>query len=227
MASKELKEAFRASIPILLGYGVLGFTFGLIAIKEKIEWYFTIAMSLFIYAGALQFIAISLIKAKAGIFESFVTSIFVNFRQIFYGLSVLKKFKKAKFKSYLIFALTDETYALITTIKPSSELKKSKFYFYLSLLNHSYWIIGTILGVIFATFVELDLKGLSFALTSLFVVLAIEQYKNIKKLTPFLIGALSFVVAFLIVGKKNVLVTAILIAIFIILINYKRQKSEK
>jgi 4-azaleucine resistance transporter AzlC len=227
MASKELKEAFKASIPIMLGYGVLGFTFGLIAIKEKIQWYFVIAMSLFIYAGALQFIGISLIKAKAGIIDTFITSIFVNFRQIFYGLSVLKKFKKAKFKSYLIFALTDETYALITTIKPSSNLKKTKFYLYLSLLNHSYWVLGTILGVIFATFVEFNLKGLSFALTSLFVVLAIEQYKNIKKITPFLIGALSFLVAFLVVGKKNLLVVAIFIAIFIILINFKRQGSEK
>ncbi len=211
---KEFQTAFKVSIPVMMGYGVLGFAFGLLIVSLDYAWYIALSMSIFIYAGALQFLAVGFFSAKLGLFDIFITSIFVNIRQSFYGLSVLKKFKKSeKLKPYLIFGLTDETYALLTTIKEDDQLKAKYYYFYLTLLNQSYWITGTILGALFGSMVEFDTKGLDFSLTALFVVLAIEQYKANKNFTPFIIGAVASILAFLLVPINNMLIFAIICSI--------------
>lgn len=197
----------------MMGYEVLGFAFGLLAVSSGFKWYIAFLMSLFIYAGALQFLAIGLLKAKAGFVDIFIASLMVNIRQSFYGLSLLHKFKKAIFKPYLIFALTDETYALLTTIKEDKNIKKRWYYFYLSLLNQSYWVSGTLIGAITGSTVNFDTKGLDFSLTALFVVLAMEQYKKIKKFSPFVIGAVASICGFVLVSKSNMLLTSIILAL--------------
>ena len=207
---KEFKIAFHVSIPVMMGYSVLGFAFGLLIISLEYPWYIAFIMSLFIYAGALQFLAVGFFSTKLGLFDIFIASIFVNIRQSFYGLSLLKKFKKTgKLKSYLIFGLTDETYALLTTIKEDKQLKSKYYYFYLTFLNQLYWISGTILGSLFGSVFKFDTKGLDFSLTALFVVLAIEQYKKNKNFTPFIIGATTSILAFIFIPINNMLVFAI------------------
>ncbi len=224
---RELKIAFKVSIPVMMGYTVLGFAFGLLAVSSGFKWYNAFLMSLFIYAGALQFLAIGLLKAKAGFVDIFIASIMVNIRQSFYGLSLLHKFKKIIFKPYLIFALTDETYALLTTIKEDKTIKKKWYYFYLSLLNQSYWISGTLIGALIGSNINFDTKGLDFSLTALFVVLAMEQYKQIKKFSPFVLGAIASILGFTLVSKNNMLLVSILLALFGMLILKNRIESEK
>jgi 4-azaleucine resistance transporter AzlC len=152
-------------------------------------WYIPILMSIFIYSGALQFLLIGILK-DITLIDIFLTSLLLNSRQIFYGLSFLNRFKK--FKWYLIFALTDETYLLLSST-PKDLKDRDNYYIFVSALNHLYWIGGTILGVAFASGVEFDIKGLDFILVALFVVLAIEQFKNTKELSPFIIGAIAFI----------------------------------
>jgi len=220
---KEFKTALKVSIPVMMGYGVLGFAFGLLIVSLDYPWYIALLMSVFIYAGALQFLAIGFFSSKLGLFDIFITSIFVNIRQSFYGLSVLKKFKNsAKLKPYLIFGLTDETYALLTTVKEDEQLNKKYYYFYLTALNQSYWIIGTFLGAIFGSMVEFDTKGLDFSLTALFVVLALEQYKANKNFTPFIIGAVASILAFILVPINSMLIFAIVCALVGMFIFKKR-----
>jgi len=220
--SREFKVAFKTSIPVMMGYSVLGFAFGLLLVSSGQPWYIAVLMSLVIYAGALQFLAVGFFSSKLGMLDIFIASVMVNIRQSFYGLSLLKKFKKTKFKPYLIFALTDETYALLTTIKESDNIKKKWYYFYLSLLNQSYWVLGTTAGALFGKMVSFNTKGLDFSLTALFVVLAIEQYKKDKNLTPFLIGAFASIVAFFVVSRENMLLFAILLSIVLMFVFRKR-----
>ena len=227
MHTRELKIAFKVSVPVMMGYTVLGFAFGLLAVSSGFKWYNAFLMSLFIYAGALQFLAIGLLKAKAGFIDIFIASIMVNIRQSFYGLSLLHKFKKAIFKPYLIFALTDETYALLTTIKEDKNIKKRWYYFYLSLLNQSYWVSGTLMGALVGSSIDFDTKGLDFSLTALFVVLAMEQYKQIKKFSPFVLGAIASILGFVLVSKSNMLLVSIVLALFGMLIFKNRIESEK
>jgi len=225
---KEFLIAFKVSIPVMMGYMVLGFAFGLLLTSMSYDWYIAVLMSIFIYAGALQFLALGFFSSKLGLFDIFISSIFVNIRQSFYGLSVLKKFKNSKkIKPYLIFALTDETYALLTSIKEKENINKKYYYFYLCLLNQFYWVLGTTIGAIFGSLITFNTQGLEFSLTALFVVLAIEQYKTNKNYTPFIIGAFSSILAFILVPLNSMLIVAIILSLIAMFIFKKRLENDK
>jgi 4-azaleucine resistance transporter AzlC len=201
----------------MMGYSVLGFAFGLLLVSFDYAWYYAPVMSFFIYAGALQFVAINFFNLKAGLVDIAIASWFVNLRQSFYGLSLLKRFKKTgKLKPYLIFGLTDETYALLTTIKDDEQLKKRWYYFFLTAFNQFYWLIGSTLGALIGASVDFNTAGLEFSLTALFVVLCIEQYKNLKNKIPFLIGSFSSILAIIVVPSDKMLITSIFLSLFIL-----------
>ncbi|QDF30044.1 AzlC family ABC transporter permease [Halarcobacter anaerophilus] len=214
---REIKSAFKISIPVMMGYSVLGFAFGLLLVSFDYAWYYAPVMSFFIYAGALQFVAINFFNLKAGLVDIAIASWFVNLRQSFYGLSLLKRFKKTgKLKPYLIFGLTDETYALLTTIKDDEQLKKRWYYFFLTAFNQFYWLVGSTLGALIGASVDFNTAGLEFSLTALFVVLCIEQYKNLKNKIPFLIGSFSSILAIIVVPSDKMLITSIFLSLFIL-----------
>jgi len=205
---KRLLQALKSTLPILVSYFALSFSFGILAIKTGINHYLVILMSLIIYSGSLQFFLVA-IYGKLSFIDIFITSFLFNFRQFFYSLTFLERYKKSFYK---IFALTDETFALLTHKKsdPDYEL-------YVSLLNHSYWVIGTICGVLFAQYVELNIKGLDFILVSLFVVILLESYIKTKKVFPFILGTLSFSLFYLL-GVQNILIFAIIFSFLILLL---------
>lgn len=208
-----------------MGYLVLGFAFGLLLVSFKYDWYLAPLMSLFIYAGALQFVAIGFFNAKVGFIDIAIASLFVNIRQSFYGLSFLKRFRQTTpFKKYLIFGLTDETYALLTTIKDDKKLSKKHYYFFLTALNQSYWIIGSTLGALIGSELTFNTKGLEFSLTALFVVLCIEQYKNLQNVYPFIIGFFASVLALILVPTDKMLIASIFISL--ILLFFFKQRVE-
>ena len=223
----ELKKAFQVSIPVMMGYAVLGFAFGLLLVSFDYPWYLAPIMSLFIYAGALQFVAINFFNLKAGMIDIAIASWFVNIRQSFYGLSLLKRFKDTgNLKAYLIFGLTDETYALLTTIKDDESLNKRWYYFFLIALNQSYWFVGSTLGAIVGSNIKFNTAGLEFSLTALFVVLCIEQYKNLRNIVPFIIGASASIFALCFVPSDKMLIVSIIIALFLMFIFKKRVENE-
>lgn len=224
---KELKKAFQVSIPVMMGYAVLGFAFGLLLVSFEYDWYLAPIMSIFIYAGALQFVAINFFNVKAGMIDIAIASWFVNIRQSFYGLSLLKRFKDTgKLKAYLIFGLTDETYALLTTIKDDETLNKPWYYFFLTALNQSYWLLGSTLGAIIGSSIKFNTAGLEFSLTALFVVLCIEQYKNLQNISPFIIGLMASITALIFVPSDKMLIISIFIALFF-LFSFKNSVEKK
>ena len=224
---KEIKKAFQVSIPVMMGYAVLGFAFGLLLVSFDYPWYLAPIMSLFIYAGALQFVAINFFNVKAGMVDIAIATLFINIRQSFYGLSLLKRFKKTgKLKPYLIFGLTDETYALLTTIKDDDQLKKRWYYFFLTAFNQSYWFTGATLGAIVGSNIKFNTSGLEFSLTALFVVLCIEQYKNLKNAVPFIIGAIASFLALCFVPSDKMLIVSI-IGSLILMFTFKRRVENE
>jgi 4-azaleucine resistance transporter AzlC len=223
----ELKKAFQVSIPVMMGYAVLGFAFGLLLVSFDYPWYLAPIMSLFIYAGALQFVAINFFNLKAGMIDIAIASWFINIRQSFYGLSLLKRFKDSgKLKPYLIFGLTDETYALLTTIKDDDSLNKPWYYFFLTALNQSYWFLGSTFGAIVGSNIKFNTAGLEFSLTALFVVLCIEQYKNLQNITPFIIGLISSVFTLCFVPSDKMLIISIIVALLLMFTFKKRVENE-
>jgi len=211
----------------MMGYGVLGFAFGLLLVSFEYDWYLAPLMSLFIYAGALQFVAIGFFNAKVGLVDIAIASWFINIRQSFYGLSLLKRFKQTKpFKNYLIFGLTDETYALLTTIKDDKTLSKKHYYFFLTALNQSYWFIGSTTGALIGSQLSFNTQGLEFSLTALFVVLCIEQYKNLQNIFPFLIGIFASILSIIMVPSDKMLVTSICIALVLLFMFKQKVRNE-
>ncbi|MDY3199370.1 MAG: AzlC family ABC transporter permease [Arcobacter sp.] len=219
----ELKKAFHISIPIMMGYIVLGFAFGLLLVSFDYSWYLAPIMSFFIYTGALQFVAINFFNIKAGYVDIAIASWFINIRQAFYGLSLIKRFNKTgKLKPYLIFALTDETYALLTSIKDDENLNKKWYYFFLLFFSQSYWLLGSTLGAIFGSNIKFNTQGLEFSLTALFVVLCIEQYKSLKNIFPFFIGFISSIFSLIFIPSDKMLLVSIVFAL-ILLFTFERK----
>ena len=161
MSKPLLQTAFKETIPVLFGYIPLGMAFGILFNQLGFHWIYAALMSLTIYAGAGQFMAVGLLANHAGVVEIAVTTLLLNSRHIFYGISLINKFKTRGWrKFYLIFGLTDETYSLLTGAKPPEDKDKTSFYLLITALNKSYWVIGSTIGAILGANLSVDTSGL-------------------------------------------------------------------
>jgi len=183
-------EAFKYSVPVLLGYVTLGIAFGLVAAGTGYPWWLALLMSVWMYAGAGQFFAIGLFAAGTTIWEACLIQLVLNIRHAAYSFSMLNKFT-GPFKPYLIFSLSDETFALFSSMPTLPEERKHLFMVYVAVLDQIYWVSGTLLGALAGALIPFDMKGISFALTALFVVLMMEQIKRIKRPCVFIVSAVA------------------------------------
>lgn len=217
MRKQAWKIAFRDTIPVLTGYLFLGIGFGIL-LREKgygIGWAFS--MALFIYAGSAQYLLISLLAGQASLLSAAVATLLVNARHLFYGISLVDAYKDTgRKKSYLIFALTDETYSLVTQNQPPAGTDRHTYCFLVSFLNHIYWICGCLLGSLLGAAIPINLAGLEFVLTALFVTMFVEQWLSNKNHKPAIIGVMSTVICLLIFGKELFLIPS-MIAIALLL----------
>jgi 4-azaleucine resistance transporter AzlC len=231
MESREfspLLEAIRITMPVMFGYVPIGIAFGLLVTHYGFSWVYSVLMSILIFSGAAQFIAVALAVSSAGIVEIILAMLFLNLRHSFFGLSLLNRFENTgRIKPYLVFALTDETYALITGTDVPENVSASKFYAYVTGLDHLYWIGGTALGALLGSYISMDLNGLEFSLTALFVVLSIEKYQSAKTKFPFVVALMSGIIAMLFAESQNMLLVAIIIGTFLLLLYEKMNNGMK
>lgn len=210
--------ALKTTVPVFLGYIPLGMAFGFLLDGAGYHWIYAFIMSLLIYAGSGQFLAVALLAAGAGLMEFVIATLLLNLRHAFYGLSLLDKFSGVgKVKPYLIFALTDETYALLTTTEVPEGGSKSRFYFYIAALDHFYWIMGSVIGAVLGSLLDLNLEGMAFVLTSLFVVLTIEQYFNSRVHFPFFAAVGAGAASLILFSPENMLLISIIFGTLILI----------
>lgn len=191
--------AFRYSIPVLLGYLAIGVAFGLLLVNAGYPAWLAFLMSLAIYAGAGQYLAVGLFAAGAGLAEIALVTLVVNARHLAYGFSLMQRLDQPavrRYRPYIVFALTDETFALLSSLPESgtapdsdSVADRGLFMFLVALLDHGYWVAGSVLGALAGSLLPFKLEGLEFALTALFLVLMTEQVFRIKRFLPFLLSA--------------------------------------
>ncbi len=207
------KAALLATLPVLTGYLVLGFGFGLILKANGYGIFLAFMMSLCIYAGSMQYVAVGLLTGGASLLTVALTTLMVNARHLFYGISVLDKYKNTgKAKPYLIFTLTDETYSLVCGDVPGiAPQEQNRYYLYVSLFDHIYWVTGSVLGAAMGTLVKFNTEGIDFALTALFVTVFVEQWLQTKKHGPALTGLAASVGCLLLFGSENFLIPAMLV----------------
>lgn len=203
----KIRTNFIKTLPVMAGYIVLGIGFGIVLQNHGYGVLWALLMSVLIYAGSMQFMAINLITVGAGMLTVAFTTLMVNARHLFYGISMIDKYKETKpYKPYLIFALTDETYSLVCD---DDKLDK-KDYLYISLFDQIYWVTGSVLGALIGEMVPFDFRGVDFALTALFVSIVTDQWIAHKDHLPAIIGIVASVVCLVIFGGENFLIPSMI-----------------
>lgn len=178
------------SLPVAMGYVPLGMVFGFLFVQAGGAWYMALAASLLVYAGASQFAMIPMLAAGLPVASLALAALVINLRHAFYGLSLLNDQPASRLtRWYLIFALTDETYSLVTTLKPRPTPEQMAL---LAGVNQCWWVIGTLLGAVLGTQLPVSLTGLDFALAALFGVLAVEQWRATRAWLPLVIAPISY-----------------------------------
>ncbi len=221
MKKEIVKQAFIKTIPVMAGYLVLGIGFGVLLAKIGYGPLYAILMSVTIYAGSMQYVAISLIDSATSLISVAITTLLVNGRHLFYGLSMLEKYQNIKRKPYLIFGMTDETYSLLC----QEESKEEDYYFYITIFNHCYWIIGCLTGNLIGTLIPFNSAGIEFSMTALFVAIVVEQWLTTKDHLPAILGFVSAIVCLILFGPEHFLIPAML-AIMVLLIVIRKGGNE-
>ncbi len=207
---KAMRRAFVSSIPVMAGYVVLGTGFGIMLDSHGYGLLWTVAMSAFIYAGSLQYVAIDLISGGASLITTAITSLMVNARHLFYAISMVDSYRDADWrKPYLIFALTDETYSLVCTIDKDEMpegVYRMEYCFWLSLFNQCYWVGGSAAGALLGAALPYSFEGIDFAMTALFVAVFVEQWMTSKNHACAITGLAASLVCLLIFGPSGFLI---------------------
>ena len=211
MNKKLLRTAFLDTLPVMTGYVFLGFGFGILMQQNGFGVLWAGAMSLFIYAGSMQYVAVSLLTSCASLLVAAITAFMVNARHLFYGISMVDAYKgMGKKKPYLIFGLTDETYSLVSQMQVPEGVCRSSYCFLVTLFDHIYWVSGTILGALTGSLLPINYEGVDFALTALFVTIFVEQWLSTKNHGPAIVGVAATVICLVIFSADVFLIPSML-----------------
>ena len=228
MNMKTVKQAFYKSIPVMAGYIVLGIGFGILLRSAGYGVLWAAAMSLFIYAGSMQYVGVGLLQGGASVLTTIITTVMVNARHLFYSISMVDKYKDAgKYKPYMIFALTDETYSLLSDGNAPAGTDPNLYRMLVSLFNHSYWVTGSIIGSLLGGVLPFSTAGIEFSMTALFAAAFTEQYLTAKDHIPALTGLLCTLVCLVVFGRDRFLIPAMLLITLVLTLLRGREEGMK
>ncbi|MFL2127655.1 MAG: AzlC family ABC transporter permease [Ruoffia tabacinasalis] len=220
---EAFKFAFPHTIPIMAGYIFLGIPFGLLAVSQGFSPLFAILMSVIIYSGAIQYAAIDVFLASFNPINAIILTLMVGARHIFYGIAMLTKFSKLDSKKYYtIFGLTDETFSVLVSIDVPENLSRDWVYFFITLLNQMYWVSGTVIGVLLGSMITINLEGIDFVLTALFITIFVDQWLNSSSKVPALVGILSGLLCLVLFGANNFMIPAMVFIVGFFLYRFNK-----
>ena len=224
MKQKAFRAAFPLTFPVFIGYIFLGIAFGILSGSSGFHVGWAFLMSLLIYAGSMQFVTVSLLLAPYHFLSTVLLTLMVNARHLFYGLSMLNRYKDCgKLKPYLIFSLTDETYSLVCSTEPPKDVSRKWFFFFISALNHFYWVLGSVIGALVGNFLPINTTGIDFSMTALFLVIFVDQWESTKNHIPALLGLSLTVLCRLIFGLNWFILLAMLSLLLSLSLVYKKE----
>lgn len=223
---KDLKYAFQAAfphtIPVLTGFLVLGMAYGMLMQAKGYNAFWSVLMSAIAFCGSMQFVAITLLTVVFNPIQAFLLSLMVNARHLFYGISMLGKYKGVgKIRYFLIYVLCDETFSIASSVDPPKDVEKRYFYFWISLLDYIYWIVGSFFGGTVGAFISINTTGLDFVLTALFVVLFMEQMDKEENRIFGFIGLGCTFSALAVFGADQLVIPAMMMILAVLLIGRK------
>lgn len=223
MAARDVRRAFVASLPVLAGYVVLGFGFGVLMRSAGYGVAWAAAMSVFVYAGSMQYVGVGLLASGASVLTMALTTLMVNARHLFYSISMVDTYRGAgACKPYLIFALTDETYSLLCDGNVPEGSDPTRFRLLVSLFNHSYWVAGTVMGSLLGAVLPFPTAGIEFSMTALFVAAFTEQWLQASDHVPAIVGVGCTLLSLLAFGRDGFLIPAMLLITVVLTLMRRR-----
>lgn len=218
---KALKAAFPYTLPICVGFLFLGMSYGLLMRSKGFSFWYPMFMSMFIFAGSMEFVTVNLLLS------AFLLTLMINARHLFYGISMLEKYKNTGLKKlYLIFGMCDESFSINCTIDPPEGVDKGWFMLFVTLLNQIYWVMGATAGALLGYVIRFNTKGIEFVMTALFVVMFADQWKNKKSHISALVGLGCSVVCLVVFGSQNFIIPA-MACIIVCFMAGKNKMEEK
>ncbi len=214
------------TLPVMAGYIVLGTGFGILMHSAGYGVLWSFAMSLFVFAGSMQFVAVGLLTGGASVLTAAVATLTVNARHLFYSVSMIDRYRDAGiYKPYLIFALTDETYSLLSEGEAPEGTDANRYRFLVSLFNHCWWVTGSVLGSLVGAALPFSTEGIEFSMTALFVASFTEQWLTHKDKVPAITGVLCTAASLLLFGKDHFLIPAMLAIALVLTLTRRRREA--
>jgi len=227
LTKKLLRTAFLDTVPVMTGYVFLGFGFGILMQQNGFGVLWAGAMSLLIYAGSMQYVAIPLLTSGASLLTAAMTAFVVNARHLFYGISMVDAYKgMGKKKPYLIFGLTDETYSLVSQLQLPEGISRGGYCFLVTLFDHLYWISGSVLGSLTGTLLPINYEGVDFALTALFVTIFVEQWLSTTNHGPAIVGVAATTLCLVLFGADVFLIPSMAVIAACLILMRKTGKEK-
>ncbi len=251
MRRKALKHAFPNTLPVLTGYVFLGISYGILMSTSGFPFWYPILTALIVYTGSMEFLLVSILLSAFNPAATFVTALMVGARHLFYGLSMLSKYKNMGWKKfYLIYTTSDETFAVNYAAEIPEDVDKSWFYFWVSLLDQMYWVTGAAIGGILGGLITFDATGLDFVMTAMFIVIFMDQWMKDRRINvertvatgkklgtaslkalrdhiPALIGIFGSLICLLIFGPDNFIIPSMVVILVALLLYRKSYEQDE
>ena len=211
MKRKALRAAFPYTIPVFMGYLVLGISYGILITSSGFPFWMPMLTSLTVFAGSMEFVLVNLLLSGFDLLQAFLMTLMINARHLFYGISMLDKYKGTGWKKfYLIFGLTDESFSVNCVANPPEDVDRGWFMFFVTLLDQSYWFLGATLGGLFGSILHFNTEGLDFVMTAMFVVIFLEQWKKDSQHISAMVGVVLPVLCLLVFGAERFMIPAMI-----------------
>ena len=229
MKSKAFRAALPYTIPICIGFLFLGISYGFFMHSKGFSFLYPVLMSLFIFVGSMEFVTVNLLLTAFNPLSAFLLALMVNARHLFYGISMLDKYKNTGLKKpYLIYGMCDESFSINCTVTPPADVDKGWFMLFVTLLNQIYWVAGAALGSLLGSVISFDTTGIEFVMTALFVVMFINQWEETDNHRSALTGVFCSMVCLFLFGAQHFIIPAmaLIIACFSLMARPKQEAAS-
>lgn len=227
MKTKAFKAAMPNTIPICVGFLFLGMSYGFLMRSKGFSFLYPMLMSFFIFAGSMEFVTVNLLLSAFNPVYAFFLTLMVNARHLFYGISMLEKYKNVGWKKlYLIYGMCDESFTINCTVTPPPDVDNGWFMFFVTLLNQIYWVSGATLGALLGYVIHFDTTGIEFVMTALFVVMFLNQWEETKNHRSALIGLGCSLLCLLLFGAEGFIIPAMALIILCFILTGKKERKE-